>query len=243
MTLLFNFLPRSLSRFPLRALFLAGTLALAGVAFSACKAVAPPNSLATHNPARWEKEIVAMEASDATNLPPQGGIVFVGSSSIRLWRSLSTDFPGLPVINRGFGGSQLADAVYYADRIVTPYHPRQVVVYAGANDIAAGKSPEVVYGDFVALTGKLRSALPRARLSVIAIAGNPSRWSQVEKVKLTNALMASYCRRHQIDYIDVFSPMMQADGTPRPDIFVSDRLHMNEKGYAIWRDAVAPYLR
>ncbi len=225
---------------------LSGALALitllALLTGTGCK-TAPPNSLATHNSIKWEKEIAAFEASDKTNPPPKGCIVFVGSSSIKRWTSLVADFPGLPVVNRGFGGSQLADSVNLAERIVIPYEPRQVVVYAGGNDINAGKEPELVYGDFVALMTKLRSRLPNARIDYIASAPNPSRWGQVEKVRRLNSLAQAYCRRHGITFINVFPLMLGPDGQPKPDIFVADRLHMNAKGYAIWQAAVRPCLK
>lgn len=227
--------------FPLRPLALL-LLFLAGVLNGSCQ-TAPTNSLATHNSSGWEKEIAAFEASDRTNPPASNCIVFVGSSSIRLWKSLAADFPGLPVVNRGFGGSQLADSVNFAERVIIPYHPRQVVVYAGVNDIDAGKSPDVVYGDFVALMTKLRARLPEARLAYIASAPNPSRWAQVEKVKRLNSLAEGYCARHHLDFINVFPLMLGPDGNPKPDIYVADRLHMNSKGYAIWREALAPCLR
>lgn len=210
--------------------------------FSGCQTT-PPNSLATHNSSKWEKAIAAYEASDRTNPPPQNPIVFVGSSSIVLWKTLAKDFPGKPVVNRGFGGSQLADSVYFAERIIIPYAPRQVVVYAGGNDINAGKSPEIVYGDFVALMKKLRAQLPRTKLAYIAVAPNHARWSQVEKVRQMNTLAEAYCRRHDIAFIDVFPLMLGPDGRPKPDIFVKDGLHMNEKGYVIWRQAVASHLK
>lgn len=202
----------------------------------------PPNSIATHNSSRWEKDMAAFDAADAKQAPAKGGIVFVGSSSIRMWSSLAKDFPDHQVLNRGFGGSQLADAVHHAERAILRYQPRQVVIYAGGNDLNLKKSPEIVYGDFVALVTRIRTALPRARIAFISIAGNPARWAQVEQVKQTNALIAGYCRRHGLDYIDVFSAMLGADGLPLPDIFLKDRLHMNEKGYAIWRRVVQPYL-
>jgi len=204
---------------------------------------APPNSLATHNSARWEKDIAAFEAGDKTNPPPKGCIVFVGSSSIRLWTTLAADFPGFPVVNRGFGGSQLADSVNLAERIIIPYEPRQVVIYAGGNDINAGKPPELVYGDFVALVAKIHSRLPHARIAFIASAPNPRRWSQVEKVRRFNDLAEAYCHRHGLEFINVFPLMLGPDGQPKPDIFVADRLHMNTKGYAIWKEAVAPCLK
>ncbi len=206
-------------------------------------ASAPPNSLATHSSAKWEKEIAALETMDRTNPPPAGCIVFVGSSSIKRWTNLVADFPGFPVVNHGFGGSQLADSVNFADRIVTPCRPRQVVIYAGGNDINAGKDPEVVYGDFVALVTRIRAHLPQVSIAFISSAPNPRRWSQVEKVKRFNFLVERYCRRHGITFINVFPLMLGPDGQPKPDIFVEDRLHMNLKGYAIWREAVAPCLR
>lgn len=203
----------------------------------------PPNTLAHHNSARWERDIAAFEASDRTNPPPNNCIVFVGSSSIRFWSSLKTDFPGLPVVNRGFGGSELPDAVNFADRIIIPYAPREVVIYSGANDIANHKSPELVFGDFVALVDKIQEKLPHARIAFIASAPNPKRWALVENVKKLNSLVRDYCDQHGLIFIDVFPLMLGPDGLPKPDIFRDDRLHMNAKGYAIWKEAVLPYLK
>lgn len=203
----------------------------------------PPNSLATHDSTRWEKEISSIEARHRANPPPPDGIIFFGSSSIRLWKTLEEDFAGLPVVNCGFGGSQLADSVWFADRVVVPLAPRQVVIYSGGNDINAGKSPELVYGDFVALARHLRSRLPGVRIAYIAVAPNPARWQQVEQVREVNERIAAYCRRQGMSFIDVFPLMLGPDGLPQPDIFVADRLHMNERGYALWREAVAPYLK
>lgn len=216
-------------------------LALA-FAFAAGCQHTPPNSLATHDASKWEKDIAAFANSERATPPAQGGIVFVGSSSIRLWKTLAQDFPDRRVINRGFGGSMLADSVYYADRLIVPHQPRQVVIYVGGNDINAKKTPEVVYGDLVALVTKIRAALPRTRIAYISIAPTPSRWSQVEQVKQANALIADYCRGHGVDFVDVFPLMLGPDGRPKPDIFVKDQLHLNERGYALWRDAVRPYL-
>jgi len=210
--------------------------------FSAGCETTPRNSLVTHNSAQWENEIAAFEAKDKTNPPAKGPIVFVGSSSIKRWTNLVADFPALPVLNRGFGGSQIADSVNFAERIIVPYRPRQVVIYAGGNDINAGKEPEVVYGDFVALVTTLRARLPTTRIAYISSAPNLKRWAQVEKVKRLNTLAAAYCHRHGMTFINVFPLMLGADGKPRPDIFVQDGLHMNEKGYAIWRQAVRPCL-
>jgi len=204
---------------------------------------APPNSLATHNSSRWQKDIAAFQAADVTNRPPADCIVFVGSSSIRLWKTLAQDFSGFPVVNRGFGGSQLADVEEFADEIVLSYKPRQVVIYAGGNDLNAGKAPELVFGDFVALVKKIRAGAPKAKICYIASAPNPARWAQVEKVKKLNSRVAAWCRRHQCTFIDVFPLMLGPDGFPRPNIYVDDQLHLNAKGYAIWRAAVQPHLK
>jgi len=207
-----------------------------------CKAP-PPNSLATHNSAKWESAIREYEAQDRTNRPAAGGIVFTGSSYIRLWTTLGTDFPGLPVVNRGFGGCQLADVYHYADRIMIPYAPRQIVMYAGGNDINAKKAPAVVFGDFVALMQKFRRALPEVKLVFISCPPSPQRWAETADIREANSLIAGYCRRHDITFVNTFDLMLGPDGRPRPDIYASDRLHMNATGYAIWATAVRPYLK
>ena len=206
-------------------------------------ATPPRNSLASHDSSKWANEIAAIEIRAATNPPPRDCILFVGSSSIRRWTSLAADFPGLPVVNHGFGGSHLADSVDFADRIIIPFQPRQVVIYAGGNDINSHVDPDIVFGDFVALVTKIHAALPQTRIAYIASAPNLQRWAQVEKVKRLNALATAYCKRHGMDFINVFPLMLGPDGHPKPDIFVEDGLHMNEMGYAIWKDAVRPYLQ
>jgi len=191
----------------------------------------------------WEAEIAAFEASDRTNPPPANGIVFVGSSSIRYWKTLARDFPKHKVINRGFGGSKMSDSVRFADRIVIPYKPRLVIVYAGGNDINFGKAPETVFHDFKAFVAKVHAALPATRIAYISIAPNPARWSQVDKVKAANALVAEFARQQpKVEYIDVFSHMLGADGLPRPEIFSADRLHMNERGYELWTQIIQRHL-
>jgi lysophospholipase L1-like esterase len=193
---------------------------------------------------KWEKAIAAFEASDRTNPAPKNAILFIGSSSIRLWKTLAKDFPEHRVINRGFGGSQIADSVEFAERIVFPYEPRLIVMYAGGNDLNAKKSPEQVLADFKAFVEKTRAKLPKTRIAFISIAGNPARWAQIEQVRAANKLVADYCKAgDNLGYIDTHSQMLGADGQPLPDIFVADRLHMNEKGYLIWKRVVAPHLK
>lgn len=198
---------------------------------------------APKGPERWEKEISGFEKLDASKPPKQGGILFLGSSSIRLWQSLAQDFPNYDVLNRGFGGSEISDSVYFADRLVFPYAPRMIVFYAGGNDINSGKSPERVAADFRAFTEKVRAKLPDVEIAYISIAGNPARWAQVEKVKAANKMIADYCKATpHVQFIDVFSKMLGTDGLPRPEIFREDRLHMNAEGYKLWTSIVGPYL-
>ena len=207
----------------------------------ACLVVSIQARAATPRP--FENEIAAFEARDKTNPPPQHAILFVGSSSIRKWTSLAHDLPKHQVINRGFGGSQLADSVFYFDRIVAPYHPKMIVLYAGSNDINAGKTPETVADDFKAFVGKVRQALPEATVAFISINTSPSRWKDVEKVKKANNLIADQISHDpKLTYIDTFHPMLDSDGKPRPELYVKDRLHLNAKGYAIWTSVIAPYL-
>lgn len=195
-------------------------------------------------PDPWAKEISAFEASDKTNPPPKGATLFIGSSSIRLWKTLAKDFPEHQVINRGFGGSEIIDSVHFANRIAIPYKPRQIVMYAGGNDINAGKSPEQVFADYKAFVATIHAALPKTQIDYISIAPNPARWAQVEKVKAANRLIEQYTKSNsRLGFIDVFSQMLAEDGQPKADIFSNDRLHMNSKGYELWQGIIRPYLK
>lgn len=204
--------------------------------------VVPPAAVTA--PTQWEPDVQRFEASDRTNPPLPGGIVFVGSSSIRMWESLERDFPGLPVLNRGFGGSELGDVVRLAHRIVVPYKPRLVVVYAGENDLTAGKTSTQVFNAFQALVATVHRDLPGARLAFVSLKPSIARLSLVDKMRETNQLIRDYTRTdHSLVYVDVFTPMLNAAGQPRPELFLEDGLHMNARGYAIWRDLIAPVIR
>lgn len=193
---------------------------------------------------RWQKEILAFGKLDKQKAPPESPIVFTGSSSIRKWVSLEADFPELPVMNRGFGGSEMFDSFNYAPLTVIKYKPRRVVVYAGSNDIAAGKTPQRVLADFKAFVGKVHAALPECPITYISNAPNPSRWKLMAQMREANRLIEAYTKSDpRMQYINVYPHMLGADGLPKPDIFVSDQLHMNAKGYAIWKEVVGPYLK
>ena len=204
---------------------------------------APAPRVQATNAAPFEKEILAFEAADKTNPPPTSATLFIGSSSIRLWTTLAEDFPKHRVINRGFGGSQIIDSVRYARRIVLPYKPRLVVLYAGGNDINAGKTPEQVAADYRAFVKTVHDALPATRIAYISIAPNPARWAQVDHVRAANALIEAHTRTDKrLAFINVFPKMLGEDGQPLPEIFSADRLHMNPKGYELWRGIVGSIL-
>ena len=201
-------------------------------------------ALAQNKTNSFEKDILAFEASDKTNPPPKQAVLFIGSSSIRMWKSLAQDFPDYRVVNRGFGGSQIADSIYFADRIVIPYEPRVIVFYAGGNDINAGKSPETVANDFKTFVEKVREKLPTTKLVYISIAPNPARWAQIDRVREANRLVREYTTKEAgLSFIDVHPHMLGEDGQPKPDIYLADKLHMNEKGYAIWKRVVSEHLK
>ena len=206
-----------------------------------------PNSFAQQagpTAATWESEIKAFENADKTNPPPKGAVLFIGSSSIRLWKTLAQDFPEHKVINRGFGGSQIMDSVNFVERIVVPYRPRIVVLYAGGNDINSGKSTQQVFADYQSFVTKVHAALPQTRIVYISIAPNPARWAQVEKVKAANQLIENYALQHpHLAFVNVFPHMLGEDGQPRPELFVEDRLHMNAQGYGLWTKILRPYLK
>ncbi len=225
-------------RLPFLHLLTAVALAFAPALRADDKAAEKP-----HDYAKWEKEIAAFEQADAQNPPAKGGIVFVGSSSIRLWKTLAQDFPQHRVLNRGFGGSEIADSTYFADRIILPCEPRMVVLYAGGNDLNSRKPPEQVVADFKAFFAKIRAKLPEAEIAYISIAGNPARWAQVEKVKAVNAEIEAWLKEQpRTKFINTFARMLGDDGLPLPGIFVADKLHMNAEGYKIWTEVVRPFL-
>jgi lysophospholipase L1-like esterase len=188
--------------------------------------------------AKWESEVVAFEKAPLR----KGGIVFTGSSTIRLWKSLEKDFEGLPVINRGFGGSQLRDSVDLGSRIVIPHEPRMVVLFAGTNDIAAKKTADDVFRAFEAWVALMREKLPKTELCFIEITTSPSRWEQRETVLAANALIRPACEKNGVKFIPMRENLLGEGGKPREELFAADRLHLNADGYKILADAVRPFL-
>lgn len=193
-------------------------------------------------PARFETEIAAFEKWDHQNAVPENCILFVGSSTIRLWQTADA-FPDLPVVNRGFGGSTIPDVNHFADRIVFKYKPRTIVFYAGDNDIAAGHSPDKVFKNFEAFAQSVHERLPNTKLIYLAIKPSPSRWKMWPKSQAVNARVQELIKKNDHDlYVDVATPMLGSDGQPRKEIFRDDVLHMNPKGYEIWNKVLASIL-
>ena len=192
---------------------------------------------------KWEKEIAAYEQADRASPPPKGGLLFVGSSTIRLWRTLASDFPQHQVINRGFGGSQIADSTHFAERIIFPYAPRMILLRAGGNDIHAGKSPELVFSDFRAFVAKVHEKLPDTQIAYIALSPSIARWDEKEKGDALNRMIREYTREIAgLKYIAADSVSLGPDGKPRPDLFVADKLHFSPEGYKLLVECVKPHL-
>ncbi|MBS1707557.1 MAG: hypothetical protein JSS65_02420 [Armatimonadetes bacterium] len=183
----------------------------------------------------FETDIRKFEEADAQQAPAEGGIVFVGSSSIVRWSTLKEDFPGIPVINRGFGGSAISDSVRYARRIVTKYKPKMVVFFAGSNDLASGKKSDEVVADFRKFVAIVHEDLPKTKIVFLSITPAPSRQQLWPAMQEVNHTVQAICKKGpNLQFVDFWSQFLTKEGGPRPEIFVEDQLHMNPKGYAIW---------
>jgi lysophospholipase L1-like esterase len=196
------------------------------------------------DPNRWESAIQKFEADDKVHPPAKGGIVFIGSSSIARWTNLAESFPTLRVVNRGFGGSELAESVKYAPRVVIPHAPRTVVLYSGENDLNRGVTPETVAGDFTTFYRVIHTALPDTRIVVIGLKPSLSRWKLRDEMRQTNRMIRTHCEASRgCVYVDPWPSMIGADGTPNPALFVEDGLHMTPAGYAAWTHMLEPHLK
>lgn len=192
----------------------------------------------------WDAEINSLTEIDVRQNPPKNPVLFVGSSSMRLWRNLRESFPNLNVINRGFGGSRLEDTNYYFDRIVMPYNPRIVVLYAGENDINDGITPEKLANDYKKFAELMHQKLPKAKIIFVSMKPSPSRWKLADNFRQANNLIkAEIAKDKRAVFIDVWSAMLDAKGEPRPELFQADMLHMKENGYAIWKGLLQKYLK
>jgi len=219
----------------------------------------PPAGEAAHpvgdktDPAdKWEAAIARFEEADRKNPPPKGAVLFVGSSSIVRWKTLAQDFPEVITLNRGFGGSVLADVTRYVDRIVIPYAPKQIVFYSGDNDIAQKRTPAQILADFQAFVTRVRATLPGVRILFLSIKPSPARWNLREQIQDANRLIREWIETKQSQpaggaagdtvYIDIYDPMLNEEGQPEPALYGPDKLHLTDAGYRLWVRLVRPVL-
>jgi lysophospholipase L1-like esterase len=191
------------------------------------------------------EDIQEFKKQDQLHPPPTGAILFVGSSSFTKWKDVSNYFPGYTIINRGFGGSSLPDLIRYVDDIIVPYHPKQVVIYCGDNDLASSDAitPDSVFVRFKVLFDMIRSKMPGENIVYISIKPSPIRSRLKEKMDQANLLIKTYLSINQnAGFVDVYHKMLNPDGSIMSNIFLEDSLHMNAAGYAIWQKAITPYL-
>lgn len=191
------------------------------------------------------KEIKEFKRADSVSSPPQNAIVFVGSSSFRMWKDLQNAFPQHVVINRGFGGSSLPHVIEYADEIILPYKPKQVVIYCGENDFTNDTvTSKIVTDRFITLFNLLRKELPRTEIVFVSMKPSPSRQRLMTEIDAANDEIRNFLQsKKRAAYVDIWDDMLDKNGEPRKELFLKDMLHMNASGYAIWQKAIAPHLK
>lgn len=200
-------------------------------------------SVYAQGPLRFKDEVAQLTANDRS-LNKKDVILFTGSSSIKMWENIQSEFPKYNVVNRGFGGSQTSDLLYYFDQLILPYNPKKIFIYEGDNDLSAGKSPEQILSTMDSLITMIHEKVSR-NVSVYVISPKPSlsRWELRDKYTDFNKRMGQLASsKKKVYFIDVWTPALDADGNVLKDIFLEDGLHMNEKGYAIWVDVIRKYL-
>lgn len=195
-------------------------------------------------PPFWS-DIQKFKKEDSIKFPARNQILFVGSSSFTMWTDVQNYFPGYNIINRGFGGSSLTDVIRYADDIIFPYHPKQIIIYCGENDLAASDTVTVqlVFHRFKKLFLLIRKKLPHVPVVFISLKPSPSRALLMPKMTAANLMIKKYIgKKSRTAFVDVYYKMLNPNGKPMDEIFREDKLHMNAKGYAIWQKAIKPYL-
>lgn len=202
-----------------------------------------PAAAAAAAESRFEKAVQVYEAADKASAAPKGAILLVGDSQFYRWKTLAEDLPGYTVINRGIDSFQFADILRYYDRIVAPYEPRLIVLHVGGNDVNNGKTPEQILADFKTFVGRVRAKHPAVPIAFTSVTPSPGRWNQAEARKRTNALLKDYVgTQKNLHFVDLWDAMLTADGKPREDIWVEDRIHPNQAGYQIRVRIMRPLL-
>lgn len=196
------------------------------------------------DPQRYTNEVEEITSREFNFDSNKTTVVFTGSSSIRMWDDIEERFLRFNIINAGFGGSHMNELLHWSDKLILEFKPDAVFIYEGDNDIAAGKSPELVISQTVELLSKLSSSLPDTRYFLISAKPSPSRWqfkSEYEKLNQLFNELASLSPA--IEFVDIWTPMLNEDGSAvQKDIFLEDDLHMNSDGYDIWESAIRPYI-
>ncbi|RZL18894.1 MAG: hypothetical protein EOO89_04920 [Pedobacter sp.] len=188
-------------------------------------------------------EILEFRKKDSLQMPPSGGVVFVGSSSFRMWKDAEKQFSAYKVINRGFGGSNLVQANMYIKELVIQYKPAQVVIYSGENDIAEGASALETASRFATFFTNIRNQLPESNIVFVSIKSSPSRLKHKQTFDHANLLIKDFLKYYtNTTFIDIDTKMKTRDGQLRPELFLQDMLHMKPEGYEIWTKAITPYL-
>lgn len=196
------------------------------------------------DPAKWSTEIAAFAVRDATTPPPEGALLFVGSSTIRMW-DLEASWPGEELLNNGFGGSTLPDAIHHFEKLVAAYQPRAVILYSGDNDLSRGRSVDQVSEDFKTFATLSRKAHPGVPVVILAIKPSLERWSLWPEMREVNQAIKAYCTGDPgLIYVDVATPLLGPDGSmPDARWFKADGLHLSPQGYAQWTTVVGEALR
>ncbi len=216
-------------------------LLLLGLSWPAWQLYGEIQRARSEDPLVWEEAITTLEAKTRNRYAPGQAVVFIGSSSIRLWSSLEEDMSPIPVIQHGFGGAKLNAVVHYAKRLVNAYQPRAVVVFAGTNDIdpAASKAPEVLLASYQSFVETVRSTQPDLPIFYLGITPSPRRWAVWPIAQATNRLIENWSQADpNLHFIDTSVALMGSNGEPNPDNYIFDGLHLSQRGYGIWRDII-----
>ena len=202
------------------------------------------NSLtAKADPARFSNAIATFEKEDADRKPVDDLTLFTGSSSIRMWKSLTTDFPDRKVLNRGFGGSHISDVLHYFDVVVARHKPKVIVLYCGENDLWSGKPPKQVFTDFLEFVRRVHALDSKIKIHYLAAKPSPKRMSKWDIYQTCNRLIANHSAKDKrLHFVDISKVMLGKNGQPLPDIWLKDKLHMNASGYARWTKLLSPIL-
>lgn len=192
---------------------------------------------------KWGESISRYERQDSISMPEPGGILLLGSSSFTIWKDVHDYFPGKNIVNRGFGGSQMSDVLYFKERLILPYQPVQLILYEGENDIAVGKMPDTILSELVQLVNWTKTQYPDIKISVLSMKPSPRRWEFRETMLEMNQKLKQYAQETEnIDFINIWDPLLGSDGKPVDDNYLEDLLHLNANGYKIWQKAISPFL-